>query len=42
MTHEEVVVHGVGDDLGDRLGSHLDVGVVTGSTGLISVLSKAD
>ena len=34
MTHKEVVVHRLGDNLSDRLGSHFDVGVMTGSTGL--------
>ena len=38
VSHEEIVVHGVCDDLGHGLRSHLDVGIVTGSTGLGSVL----
>jgi hypothetical protein len=34
VTHEEVVVHGIGDDLGNRLRRHFDVGIVLGSARL--------
>lgn len=35
VTHQEVVVHCLGDDLGNRLGRHFEVGVVLGGTGLL-------
>lgn len=34
MTHEEVIVHRLGRDLGDRLVGHLDVGEMFRSSGL--------